>query len=507
MVHDEATFLFKTRFKEVMKYFGLILLFVLGSLFFNYRYLVPEAGISSRSLDYSTHIAIEEHIKEGLLFPEWGKAEKGLHAVSKYLPVYHGLLGFHLSAIALEAFGVPLPGAYVFITDFSLAVYLLFFSLLLYQEIQREKRWEFLAAILTIGTIFISNFSRAANEAFFSQIFAYAILIVAWYAWTLKKKIFTALLVLFAVVTYPDFLVWVLPVLVFDRSRYLHIGVRGFFSIVWCTLVYTLYTRRSLPGPEAVSLYPLIFLSLISALFWKSLYRQHRTFFLCLTSYSVVTIGFLFVSQVNFNWGYYAIKLVYPASFFLIYAFLKVPLLRVRGGRLFIFMYLFFFWNFSDISWSAVGQYVNRNKVVNNRSYASIIETKKIIEELKICRPQHTIILPSQDDVPEDKEGILGLWVKNSVLLNSEISSGLFVDPTFLKIYGSFLNFGRSFSENMVEGNEQVFAALKKDSFQHDICIVLPAAQRSLFNGNPCFVIMREQGGQIYARCQAKAEL
>jgi hypothetical protein len=509
VVDDETASLFKTGSEEIMKYIAIVIFFCLGVFFFNYRYLMPEAGIASRSPDYSTHISIEQHLKEGQLFPEFGKAEKGLHAVSNYLPIYHGLLGFHATAWLLELLGMPLPGAYLFLMDLSLAVCLLFFGSLLLQELKRERRWEFLAVILTIATIFISNFTRAVDQAFFPQIMAYALLILAWQLWGTERRILGYFLVMFAIGTYPDFLIWALPVLIFDKRISLQIAFRVGLGLIWTTLIYTLFTRKNLPGPDAVSLYPLVFLPILVGLFWKSLHQGQRTFLLCLISYTTVTIGFLIASQSNFTWSYYALKLTYPSVFFLLYALIKLPLVKSRRGRSFIAIYVFFFWGFSDVSWSSVARYFARNDIVNNKTYSSMLTTKSTIEQLDgQCQPDQTLVLPSQSDIPPGTEVMLGLWARNSLLLNSDIYSGFFKDSTLRAVFGKFLDFEKFYRNESLPGNQRFFSTLKRSlPLEHDICIVSPESERSLFNGNPCFVILKEEGGQIYAQCKAKTEL
>jgi hypothetical protein len=492
-----------------MKYIAFVVFFCLSILFFNYRYLAPEAGISTRSPDYSTHIAIEQHLKNGLLFPELGKTEKGIHAVSKYLPVYHGLLGFHVSALLLEAIGIPLPGAYLFLMDLSLLICLLFFASVLRQEMKREKRWEHLVAVLTIATIFISNFTRAIDEAFFAQIMSYALLVLAWQMWGWQKRNWSIFFFLFAMGTYPDFLIWVLPVLIFNQRVRLHWAFRVGLGFIWAGLMYTLFTRRNLPGADAVSLYPLMFLPLILALFWKSLQQERRTFFLCLVSFNIVVIGFLVATQSNYTWGYYALKLTYPAVFFLVYAFATMPLLKSSRGRALLAVYVYFFWSSPENFWPLGTRYFERNEVMNNKFYSSVLKTKDTLANLDgKCSPTHTLVLPFHSDIPDGKKAMLGLWARNSMLLNSDISSGLFQDRSLRAIYGSFADFEKRFWISASAGNEHFFSTLKiMPPTKHDICIVSPASERSLFNDNPCFVILKEQGGQIYAQCKAQAEL
>lgn len=493
-----------------MKYIGAILFLILSGFFFQYRYLAPEAGVNAKSTDYSNHITIEQHLKEGIFFPELEKSEKGLHAVSRYLPVYHGLLGFHISAWVLEVLGMPLPGAYQLLMDLSLAICIFFFMNLFCREMKQEKRWEYLLAILAFAGIFLSNFSRAIESAAFSQVMSYALLVLSGCFWSIDKKKWSIFFLLFALVTYPDFLIWLIPVIVLTKTVRLPVLLRVVLSVVWVLLLLVLYSRRYLVGPEGLSLYPLFFLPLLLALFGGQLYREQKVYFYLLLSYTIITIGFLFASQRYFTWSYYALKLTYPAVFFLIYAFLKMRLLQNSRGRAFAALFIFFFWNFSDSDWNAVGGLFTRTKFLNNEYYAAMLETKKDVDELSAsCKPFNTLVLPSSSDLYSEG-GMLKLWAKNSLMLNADISTGAFKSSSFQKIYDNLVAFEKSYggAEGNAEGNRHLFTALAKlVPFSQDICIVSPASERSLFNGNPCFVILKEQGGQIYAQCKANSEL
>lgn len=493
-----------------MKYLGTVLVLILGIFFFQYRYLAPEAGVNARSPDYSNHISIEEHLKEGQLFPELDKSKKGLHAVSIYLPVYHGLLGFHSVAWLLEFMGIPLPGAYQLIMDICLAIYLIFFVSLIYREYKQERRWEQLLAVFTICTIFISNFAGAVEAAFFSQLMSYALCLVGWYFWTTQKKRMSIFIFFCAIFTYPDFLIWLIPFLVFTKTIRFPLILRFFLGLVWCALIGVLYSRRNLVGPEAMSLYPLMFLPLVLLLFWSKLRDEKNVFFVLLLSYSVVVLGFLFASQSHFTWSYYAIKLTYPAVFFLIYAFAKLRLLDNSRGWLLIGLYLIFFWNFADVNFKSITSYFSRSELIDNKFYSVMKETKKTVETLsEACNPGHTLVLPHENDFPPG-QGLLRVWARNSLLLNSDMSSVEFKASPFQQIYDSFNSYESSFNgpSGLEEGQKKFFLGLKNlKSRSQDVCVVSPASARSLFKDSPCFVILKEEGGQIYAHCQVKAEL
>lgn len=493
-----------------MKYLVAVLVLILGIFFFQYRYLAPDAGINARAPDYSNHISIEEHLKEGRLFPELDKSKKGLHAVSKYLPIYHGLLGFHLTSWLLESIGIPLPGAYQLIMDVCLAIYLLFFMSLIYHEFQQERRWELLLAVFTICTIFISNFAGAVEAAFFSQLMSYALCLVGWYLWTKQKKWISIFTFFCAILTYPDFLIWLIPFLVFTKTIRLRLVLRFFLCLVWCVLIGVLYSRRNLVGPEAISVYPLIFLPLLLMLFWSKLRHERNGFFVLLLAYSVVVVGFLFISQSNFTWSYYALKLTYPAVLFLIYVFTKLRLLDNHRGRLLIVLYLVFFWCFADVHFKSITSYFSRSQLIDNRFYSLMKETKKVVETLNdVCDPAHTLVLPDLSDFPPG-QGLLRVWARNSLLLNSDMSSVEFKSSLFQQIYDSFNSYEASFNgpSGLDQGRMEFFLKLKNlKSRSQDVCVVSPASTQSLFKDNPCFVILKEEGGQIYAHCQAKAEL
>jgi hypothetical protein len=492
-----------------MKNLALLVVLVFGTLFFQFRYLAPEAGVNTVSPDYSNHISIEQHLKEGHFFPDLDKVKLGVHAVSRYLPVYHGLLGFHISALVLEVFGVPLPGAYQLLMDICLLIYVIFFAGLLANEWKREKRWEYLLVVFCVGSFFISNFASGVEAAFFSQIMSYALALVAWYLWKRRRYKISVMILLVAIVTYPDLLVWTLPVLILGRKFRIPLIFRILLSVVWACIIYVLFSRRNLVGPEALSLYPVIFLPLIAALFWRQLYREQRLFLYLLVSYSTVVIGMLITTQRNFTFSYYAIKLTYPAVFFLIYAFTKIRILSTVRGRVLVFIFAVFFWGYSDLNPKAMIGYFQRSQIVNNKLYESMQTTRRLIDELSPkCFPENTLVLPDLDDV-SGKSGMSRLWAKNSMLRNSDMSSEELKAQPFKRMYDSFSSFEHVFSGplGIEQGTRSFFSLLARvEPRTQDVCIVSPASSRSMFNGNTCFEILKEEGGQIYARCKATAE-
>ena len=493
-----------------MRALGVGLFLVIGIFFFQYRYLAPEAGINAKSADYSNHISIEQHLKEGLFFPDWDNAETGPHAVSRYLPVYHGLVGFHAIALIVESLGVPLPGAYQLILDLCLAIYMSFFFLVLAREMRKEKRWEFVLAIIAIATLFLSNFSSAVESAFFSQILSYAVLLVGWYFWTERKFKISLGFYLFASVCYPDFLIWLLPILVLSKEFKIHVAFRVGLFALWAGLLYILFVRRNLVGPESISLYPFFFLPLILVCFFRKLYNDNRFYFHALLSYTVVALGFLIATQHHFTWSYYAVKLTYPSVLFLVFTFSKIKMFDTRSGRAFVAFYVFFFWSFADLNTQAIADYFRRSDLINNQFYTEMLSTRVVLDQLRAqCDPVQTLVLPGDDDLPSGGTK-LRIWAKNSLLRNLDISSVEFKAPAFKKMYSAVYFFEKEFSqaEGISGGRQRFFTNIRTLEPQfRDVCIVSPSSDRTLFKENPCFEILKEEGGQIYARCKVKTEL
>lgn len=466
-----------------MKYV-FIALFILLSLL---RNMASDGGVQARSEDYATHIAIEEHIKQGNLFPEFHKEVKGINSVHQFLPVYHGLVGFHLSAWFLESLGLLLPGAYGFLMDLSLLLLFVGFLFVLQQIDYRERWLEVLVGFLLFLSMVPYQFSRGVEDAFFSQLYSYSFFILALYFY-LKQHLKLAIgLLLVAAITYPDVLLWLLPAFILTKGR-LVFKIGAFF--IWCGLMWALIGRINATGFVNYSLYPFVFLVFAFLLFAKDIFKKDHNIFLLLTSFIIICLFYLVLGMKNFNFSYYSVKLTYPAIFWLVFIVLRYIQFRSAKGLLFMALLLIYFPSKSEFSFSPIVKYFSKTENISNLNYQSMINVKNTIAQLekqKVCEASKSLVLHYADDKAAQNPNLL-FWARNAVLANYDLYDYAFINLDFNQI-------GSNFFVLTSMPIKEVKEILSKMSISNAACLVVDHQNADLFKN---FNLIKEDNGVSY---------
>ena len=485
------------RRKEIV---ALLLLMILSVI----RNLSPQGGVPTQLEDYATHINIEENIKQGNLFPEIHLQTGGANSVSKYLPIYHGLVGFHLSSIFLEILGFPLPGAYGFLMDVSLLLSCLFLIFLLRQIHWREKWFETVLGTFLFLTIGFYQFSRGVDDAFFSQIWAYSLFLLAFYSYWKKLWINSALLLLASAITYPDILLWVLPVLAFVKVPKYQILYRCFLLGVWLILMAVLYTRLQYLGFVSYSLFPFTFLILAFALYAKDIFRSQRQIFFLALTFILVCSFFLLAGARFFHFSYYSIKLTYPAIFWLVYFILRYVKVWTFRGSLLCGLLIFYFPTMSDFNIEPIKKYFSYSPNITNALYKSMRQTQdnvKLLAQENFCKPENTLVLPSEKDYLAEKATLI-FWARNALFLNYEIYSYSFINEEFNQIFnsaapGGMLLIAGQFRDDWQKGYQFVAQQIARSEVKDKLCLIVEASKAHYFHSDR-YELIKNQDGLTY---------
>lgn len=450
---------------------------VLASLI---RNLLDMGGVSTQLEDYATHINIEQHLKQGLIFPEAHKEVMGANAVHKYLPVYHGLVGFHLSSWLLESLGLPLPGAYGFLMDLSLLALLLCFVFML-REVDLRKKWfEALVAIVLFFSFMPFQFFKAVDNAFFSQVWAYTLTFLSFHSYSQKKFKLCGFLFLLSIITYPDILLWTLPVLFFASVPKYKFLYRGVIASVWLVLMLAFAKRIDFIGPfNYYNLFPLVFLIFVFALYAKDLFKKNqRVFYFTLSFISICTF-FLILSMKNFNFSYYALKLTYPGTLFLLLLFIKSVDAKTFRGLLVTGLSLFFIFTYSDFKLAPIQKYFSASRNITNTNYQSTILVSRNLKSM--CDRKSSLVLPLLSNASAENPNLL-FWAANAPLLNFDIYDYSFTEKEFSPVFSnSFFELAYLFRDDIDKGYRSFVDKFDKASFKKPICLVVDAKVKDLF--------------------------
>ncbi len=292
----------KSYSKGILWIFGLLL----GMAFFKFRYLAESTGLNSIHWDYGSHLAIINDIKNGNWFPEMYRAEASVHSVSKYLPIYHGLVGSHLLAIFVNSLGLSIPASMLFVSDLSL-MGALYFLLKIVKFI--AGRLDALA--VGVFLLFVANYTTFTYEGAYSQVTSSVFYLGFLYHYICQRKKMAVLFLFLAMLCYPDALLWILPVLIWDvlknESKYYVVSL-FFLAILELTLAAVFIGRIPLPGFVSLSLLSTVIILLFVPLDTEKWTNRDVLVISYLSCLVVLTgISFLLVGSIS----YYVAKLYF----------------------------------------------------------------------------------------------------------------------------------------------------------------------------------------------------
>lgn len=454
-----------------------------------FRGYAPSAGVATGSADYGNHISISEHLKSFDLFPELSKTHQGIHSVSKYLPIYHGLVGFHVLALVFESLGMPRPGSYGILLDLSLLVIVFVFLSLLREKLRNGWRWEYLIAILFLFPIYFTYFAEAANYSFYAQLLSQALIVGAFYLWRKGWAKTAVAFLVYAVFTYPDFTIWLIPPVLFVMTtkpwKYLRVPL----ALFWLAMAATPFPRAHLPGPDIPTLYCLLIVTVLLAAYAKDLLAKQKGFFWIAVCHVAYCILFLLVTTKDMTFSYYAMKFA-AFSFLLVpYFFLSVPVLSSAKGRL-VTACLLAFLPFQAQLWTAqVPAYFQPTKYVDNKTYAQAQQVRAQAP----CASANTYFTMDESltDVDQSKSRTI---VRNAMLMNYDIYSfdmtqpDLNVELTPKSPFGPMTTFLRM-------TNSEVAALIEKTTLKSELCLIVPNDFADKYSGSTKLELLKQANG------------
>lgn len=479
---------------------NLFVLCLLVIVFFSFgitRYWSPSGGVSSTSGDLGIYVAISEHISSGLLFPELHKTAQDVHSVSKYLPIYHGLLGFPLLAMAFEKIGMPRLGSYQAVLDLSLVIILWSFLSFFLEKLKTGWRWEYLLAGFFVVPIFLTYFASAASYAFFSQLLSQAMLVLAAWCWHQRRYKLAAFFLFWGVFSYPDFLIPLIPVFLFTTVARPWSYLKTPAALVWVVLMYIPLQRAHLPGPYASNLYPFILVALTLIIFSKELFKRDRPLFIFVGAHVIYGVVALLYGMENFNPSYYAMKICSLSYFLLPYLWLKLPLLKEAKGRVLTVCCLVFLPQFGEVWNPQIPAYFRLPSGFNNSDYAKSLDIKNNLHALsELCELPKTVVLPNYTETNEQRQ-ILSLMISNSLLLSYDIYSYRLLEPQL----NQFLNSAEKHNLGLIHSARNdpgtlangLVEFLKKLKEPKTFCVVTTSPMSEIFNQSGLFTLLKTE--------------
>lgn len=483
--------------------FGIGIVALIFLAIFYPRYLAPFAGVASTG-DYPSHVNIEQHLHEALFFPSLTNLRDSPHVVSTSLPVYHGIWGFHLMALLAEAEGIPRPGAYALWMDLSLLI--LLFFLFRSWKTGTQSLPETAAAFFIGFWLVLPTFFRAVDAAFFPQILATGVLLLAEIYRRRGHSVAATVLALFAAFCYPDFLLWLLPVLILRTGRHFRRLPALAMTGLWLGLVFIYFQRLRLTGAASDNIFAFFFLVLALLLFWKDLRRRDPDAAIAGISFAIIGTALLIGGWRFGGFGYYAQKFIFPSVIFLTYLLVQLPLWTQTKGRIFLLVLVLTVLFFTPLPGKSYRAYLQPPKHINNALALEMKASQEHIlryEEAMQCPRFGSLFFPSPEEVSAEWRE-LRMSFRASLAPNYEITDYRFIHPALDALYKgpdgkeSFVNFLRSFNAGQDSAYQTFFAALATSQGPR-FCVVAPLVRAAQFESHPDFQILGRSATEVFA--------
>jgi hypothetical protein len=210
-------------------------LFISGPI--STRWTDNHGGYPSSRWDFGSHFSIIESLKQGRFFLELDQPIASEHTISRFLPIYHGILGSHALALAVSLVAESTTRSMQIVTDIAFLVGL--FSLL-YLALKLNVSVSGLVAVLYFFSYY---FILMTSFGYFSQTTGTSIALLAWAIsprWKYLKLFFWVI----SGWCYPDVLLLILPWEVYRRKTW--DGVRIFLAATFVLLISVLIGRLNL---------------------------------------------------------------------------------------------------------------------------------------------------------------------------------------------------------------------------------------------------------------------
>ncbi|UYL09545.1 hypothetical protein B9G69_003035 [Bdellovibrio sp. SKB1291214] len=469
------------------------------------RYLAPNSGVNTTSGDYGTHMNISQHIMDFELFPSLHQDNVGIHATSKYLPVYHGILGFHLITTLLEWIGIPRPGAYALTMDVCLIAIFLSFLFYIIDNRTTGTIPDKIFATLMIFPMFYGYYTEAVNSGFFSQLASQAFLVVGGYLFTTRLRKWAPLFILYAFFCYPDCLIWFIPAIIFYFRRSKLMWVTLALIPIWLVVLWVPFSRATLTGPFIASMTPWLATCAFSILFGFNIWRHNKNVAVITIFFTLYTVIFTTVTMTYLNPSYYATKISSFSYILLPFLLIDIPVFQTFRGKLLLLTTTFFVAGSPNAVPVESMNYLKNHSAFTNHDYKLIRNMKEELStKMLICSPQNTYPLPQQID-----PNIVPLAAAYGNLMNYDIYSLEVNSKGMQTMFGGNERTG-SFGVLLdYLSNNSLGAALEfmenKMSLRDislDFCLAVPKESSSVFAKSQYFEKLYEGAQFVYFKPQ-----
>ncbi|QLY24373.1 hypothetical protein [Bdellovibrio sp. KM01] len=490
--------------------FGILFLcFALIGLIFPSRYLSPNQGVNTTGADYATHLNISEHLRDFNIFPIASDASAGKHAVSKYLPIYHGILGFHTLAWLLEKAGMPLPGAYALIMDLSCLSVLLVFIFILLDKFKKEHWPEILLATLVIFPFYVLFFISAVDSAFYSQLLSQALIAISVYLFTHRWIKCAVAVLLMSAFCYPDFMIWTIPVILFSPSEF-RSRWRLLLVFPWIALMWVPFQRSSLIGPMITSPVLQISTYLFVIFFIRKIFSINKTVGIVSCSFAIYSLALTIFTMNLFTPSYYATKVSNFSYLLLPYLLLNLKVFPDLRGKILILATGYFL--FTHEPFASKFNYATSFKESGfvNDDYLKIRIVKNELRDSPLansCKSSHTFVIPKEaqnlkSNAFTDYQGLMENFDIYSQELYSSYLRALYGNSTL----GSQIAFTRIIAGQKLSDWTQNLesAILQNDKMVPDFCLAIIKDEAPLFAKSQYFEKLYEGAQFVYFKPQKR---
>jgi len=276
-------------------------------------YIGSQSYIRIKSLDLIHHYYVVQTLSEFEIYPDSSVKNFSEHGVSTKLPIYHGIIGAHFLAALFYKIGFSLPQAVQIVWDLSFVIsfFLLIWIIQFHGAEANLSNWRlqwFREGLLVLfsALVIYELYRVSIFLGFFSQAVGIPFVLAAIVSWLKHRYRWSYFFFLFALFTYPDFALFVFPVLFFLEKRF---WLRILLAFAWSILFYVFIRRMPLPGAAD---YDLSATLLIFVLLGGFLIKEYvsRAFVILLSlafSIEVLVLGLIAFLNSNFP-NYYLVK-------------------------------------------------------------------------------------------------------------------------------------------------------------------------------------------------------
>lgn len=333
-----------------------------------------------------------EEIKHGHLFPELYESSQNENTVSRFLPIYAGILGAHFLTLAFHLLsGLSIVKVMLVLSDLAIAI--TFYGLFKVAKKAELSALGLVYLFATQGLLLLYQF----EFGFYAQTLGIAL---GYLAIIQERQVLKTWIMFAAGICYPDIFLWTLPLLISQAWREEKKGWQLYaavLTILFLGLLVVLLGRLRLSGTAEVDWISYSAIVFILFFVFRKLPRVSKFY---IAAFTVITLALLLCSELKFGQlRYYARKPLYWSPIFLA---LVLPSFRwKRGiGLLLVPLTLLVAWDWESIELQAKRMISSAGVISSEQE----IQVRNLIQD-RNCR--EGLFLPSGPGFSETEFQIL----------------------------------------------------------------------------------------------------